>query len=259
MSLQSSLRANTTFVANLGLVQALIYKYRRAVSRRDGTQPYFLLYSKYAKHPVRCRPNTSDVEVFKQIFAWREYRCLDDVHDASLIIDCGANVGYSAVYFLTRYPNARVIAVEPDPDNFAVLNANVAPYGDRCRTVCAGVWSSTAGLVMSEEKLGQNLEWARTVRTAKPGEKPTITAVDIGGLLAGSGAERISILKIDIEGSEAEVFSSNYAHWLNRVDNLVIELHGPRCKQIFAAAIEPSRFAVSQCDELTVCKKAANP
>ncbi len=120
MGLRSSLQANATFVANLGLVQALIYKYRRAVSRRDGTRPYFLLYSKYAKHPVRCRPNTSDVEVFKQIFAWREYRCLDDVHDASLIIDCGANVGYSAVYFLTRYPNARVIAVEPDADNFSV-------------------------------------------------------------------------------------------------------------------------------------------
>ena len=256
MSLRSSLRANAKFVANLGLVQTLIYKHRRAVYRRDGTRPYFLLHSKYAKHPVRCRPNTSDVEVFKQIFAWREYRCVDDVHDASLIIDCGANVGYSAVYFLTRYPNARVIAVEPDADNFLMLNANVAPYGDRCRTVCSGVWSSTAGLVMSEATLGQNLEWARTVRTANPGEKPMMTAVDIGGLLAESGADRISILKIDIEGSEAEVFSSNYADWLDRVDNLVIELHGPRCRQIFEAAIGPSGFAVSQCDELTVCKKA---
>jgi len=76
------------------------------------------------------------------LFGFREYRCLKEVHDASLIVDCGANVGYSTVYFLTRYPRAKVIAVDPDPDNYALLEANVAPYGARCRPIRSAVWSS---------------------------------------------------------------------------------------------------------------------
>jgi FkbM family methyltransferase len=255
MNLAASINTNLMLLRNLGLAQAMLYKYRRAFSRNVGDTPFYYLYSKHAQHPVRCRPNTSDIDVFKQIFGGREYRCLDDVHEAKLIIDCGANVGYSTVYFLTRYPNATVIAVEPDPENFALLQANIAPYGQRCRAICSGVWSSNAGLVISEAPFGDGREWARTVREVRPGEAPMMKAVDIGGLLEESGEPRISILKIDIEGSEAEVFASNHRQWLDRVDNLVIELHGARCKEIFMGAMKGSTFTMAECDELTVCTR----
>jgi FkbM family methyltransferase len=255
MTLHASIKYNATLVANLGVLPAVIFKYQDLRHRRARAGPPYVLYSRHARHPMRCRPNTSDVDVFQQIFGFREYRCLDNVRDASLIIDCGANVGYSTAYFLTRYPRAKVIAVEPDPDNFAVLEANVAPYGARCRAIRSAVWSSKTGLVMNEEPFGDGREWARTVRPIRAGEAPLMTAVDIGTLLEESGMDRISIMKIDIEGAEAEVFSANYERWLHRVDNLVIELHGERCKRVFAQAIEHAGFTVSECDELTVCKK----
>jgi FkbM family methyltransferase len=256
MNLQSRLLHKLGSARNLGFVPSCVYAFQKLRQSQIRGKSPFRLYTRYAKYPLQCRANTSDAKVFSQIFAGREYRCLDEVRDASLIIDCGANVGYSAAYFLTRYPRAEVIAVEPDPENFATMQANVAAYGPRCRTVCSGIWSHRAGLVLSDEQLGDGLEWARTVRPAAPGQVATMQAVDIGGLLAESGHERISILKIDIEGSEAAVFSSNYEEWLDRVDNLVIELHGPRCKAIFADAIKGAGFVTSQCDELTVCKRA---
>jgi FkbM family methyltransferase len=256
MTLHASFKHNATLVANLGLLPAIVFKYQDLRHRRAGSGAPYVLYSRYARHPMRCRPNTSDVDVFQQIFGFREYRCLDEVRDASLIVDCGANVGYSTVYFLTRYPRAKVIAVEPDPGNCAVLAANVAPYGARCRAIASAVWSSKAGLVMGEERFGDGREWARTVRPNRPGETPLMTAVDIGTLLDESGMDRISILKIDIEGAEAEVFSANCERWLQRVDNLVIELHGERCRRIFAEAITHAGFTISECDELTVCRKA---
>lgn len=251
-----NLQQKVISVGNLGLLPAAFYAFQRVRhARRPASASPFRLYTRYARHPLQCRPGTSDVHVFSQIFAGREYRCLDDVAAARLIVDCGANVGYSAAYFLTRYPQAELIAIEPDPMNFGLLEANIAPYGSRCRCICSGVWSHTTGLVISEESCGDNKEWARTVRPAKDHETPGMMAVDIGTLLAESGHERISILKVDIEGSEAEVFSTNYAHWLERVDNLVIELHGPRCKTIFAHAIKDAGFIVTKCDELTVCRR----
>src|SRR5262249_55545666 len=152
-------------------------------------------------------------------------------------------------------PQAQLIAVEPDPGNYAALQANVAPYGPRCRTICSGVWSHHIGLVLSEEPFSDGREWARTVRPARDTETPLMVAVDIASLLKESQHPRISILKIDIEGSEAALFSENCQEWLPKVDNLVIELHGSKCRTIFTEAIKNYGFTVSRCDELTVCKR----
>jgi hypothetical protein len=85
-----------------------------------------------------------------------------------------------------------------------------------------------------------------------------MVATDIGSLLAGSGHERISILKMDVEGAEAEIFSQP-CDWLDRVDALVIELHGPPHfpdgATPFHAAMEGRGFELSRAGELTVCRR----
>lgn len=245
-------------IAALGMGRWLVFKLRKLQSRfaRAGTE--LRVSTPLARHPLVFRAGTSDGNVFSQIFLHREYRCLDDVAHADLIIDGGANVGYSSAYFLTRYPEARLVAIEPDPDNFAVLARNLAPYGDRCTLVQGALWSSASGVVITSPPPGQRLEWAVKVRSAGPDETATIPTVDVASLLRDAAADRISILKIDIEGSEREVFApdADARTWLARVDNLVIELHGPKCRQIFMDAIDGFGFEVSTCEELTVCQRA---
>jgi FkbM family methyltransferase len=243
-------------VQSLGLAATAVYAAQKLRFRLGPPKtPFVWLLSKQARHPLRCRPGTSDIAVFGQIFRDLEYRCLDDIGDPGLVIDCGANVGYSSAYFLSRFPNAKVIAVEPDAANFAVLEANVAPYGDRCEVLNTGLWSHPTGLVMSEQAWGDGREWARTVRVARPREAPAMTATDVGTLLAGSGFDRISILKVDIEGSESVVFASNYESWIGKVDNMVIELHGEREREVVLGAIAAERFETSTSGELFVCKR----
>jgi FkbM family methyltransferase len=253
--LSSKLKQYKRALSNLGVWPFIFYKFRTFANRIGKTEGSYVLYSKHAKFPLDCRANTSDRDVFDQIFLNREYRCLDDVHEARLIIDCGAYVGYSASYLLTRFPNAYLIAVEPDPENFAILKTNLAPYKNTCRAICSAVWSKPVGLVVSEVPFGDGREWARTVREARPDEKPTMTGVNIGTLLNNSGFDRISILKIDIEGAESNVFSSDYESWIEKVDNLVIELHSEGCGAAFRKAISGIDFDISECDELTVCKR----
>lgn len=216
----------------------------------------FDLTARYAKHPLQCRAGTSDIDVFKHIYVLREYEYLDDLQTAGLMIDCGANVGMSTSYFLSRFPDARVVAVEPDPGNFHQLQHNTRLYGDRVHAVNAGVWSKSVGLKFIKNDQGDGRAWAVTVGEAGPDERADIQAVGVLDLLEQSGHSRIALLKIDIEGSEKALFSENAGDWLGRVDNLVIELHGDACERVFYEAIKPYSFDVIQSGGVVICKSA---
>lgn len=245
----------------LGMPGAVLLSLQRERLRFLPRNALLTLTSREAKHPLRCRAQTSDLKVFKQIFVEREYACLDDVAAAALVIDGGANVGYSSAYFLSRFPSADLVAVEPDPDNFALLLRNLAPYGSRARAMRAALWSHPTGLVPEAEPYRDSAEWARQVRECRPGETPSLRAVDVAGLLRESGHERISILKLDIEGAEAVVFGSHYEGWIDRVDNIVVEIHDDSSFGNATAALQRAiagrGFAQSQWGELTVLRRGA--
>lgn len=85
------------------------------------------------------------------------------------------------------------------------------------------------------------------------GEQPDVKAVSVGQLLADSGLDRISILKMDIERSEIQVFKDSYVEWLDKCDVIVIELHDQVCEEVFHCAIGHGTFDISRSGELTVC------
>ncbi len=244
------------YLRNLGPAGFARYAAYRTLKNSNLIRAPYRLYSRYTKFPVWCRPGTSDIVMYGEIICHRAFRCLDGVRDAELILDCGANAGYSSAYFLSRYPGATVIAVEPDPDNFELLQRNLSPYVGRYQAINSAIWSHPTGVVLSEDSLGLGNECARTVRPVRAGEHPTMTTLDIGTILDRSGYERISILKMDIEGAERIVFNSNCEHWLSRVDNMVIDLENAECEQAFEKAIAHEHFHVFACDCQRVCLRS---
>lgn len=234
----------STALKNLGLPSFLNFEFKKRV-RQSGS---FSLTSKKLDFPVNARPQTSDLGVFYQIFVFDEYRCLADLRSPSLIIDLGANVGYSSAYFLSHFPTCSVIAVEPEPSNFTALRSNVSRYGDRVTTMEAAVWPKMERITLDHP--GQGDEWGVRVKPCTDGTVKTVTVPE---LLRMSGHKRISLLKIDIEGAEIELFKSGAEEWLDKVDNIVIELHGDEATEIFHQAIGAKAFSISNCDELTVC------
>src|ERR1700730_1909753 len=231
---------------NLGLIHFLRFEYQK---RSTHTRP-FNLTSKKLDFPVHARPRSSDMEVFSQIFFFHEYRCLSELRSPKLIVDLGANVGYASAYFLTRFRDCSVIAVEPDPDNFIALQKNLTPYsGNRVKTIRAAVWPRSERLQLDLTHAGQGQEWGVRVKPSEVGTKQTVT---IPELLKASAQDRISLLKVDIEGAETELFASG-TEWLDKVDNIVIELHNEAAHKTFFNAIDKSRFSISTCDELTIC------
>lgn len=254
-ALRRAWSAQRSLAGELGWPQSLYYRLHCLCEGRIGRRPLSPLWSRCSRYPLWYRPGTTDLCVFHQIFVWREYRCLDylDPRSVGLVIDCGAYAGYSSAYFLTRFPDCRVVALEPDEGNHALALRNLSPYGDRVRLVRAGVWSEPAALEIDDVPFGDGREWARHLRPAGP-EGSSLRGMTVGSLLDGAACDRVSIVKVDIEGSEIQVFAGDNA-WLDRVDILVIELHGPECEAALLRAVAGRGFVFSQCFELTICRR----
>jgi FkbM family methyltransferase len=231
-------------------------RYFIARSRMRGANDAVLFSCPLVAVPLRVRPGTSDLAVFDEVLVEHEFDFLDKVTDARMIVDCGANVGYASALFLSRNPNAKLIAVEPDPDNFDALQANLAPFGERVELIRKAIWSHPARLRIDETPYRDGREWTRQVRECRPDEHSDLEAIDLAAVVKRAGKERISLLKMDIEGAEVLVFTATNMAWLDRVDRLVIELHDDshfgKGTEVFLRAMALEPFAITTHGSLTM-------
>jgi FkbM family methyltransferase len=203
-------------------------------------------------HPVYCRRGGSDPWVARQVFVLNEYECVPRANDVQYIIDCGANIGCASHYFLSHFPNARVLAVEPDRGNMRVCQQTLSPFGARASFVQAGVWSSEAPMIVTRGSFRDGNEWSFQVRPCADHETCDFRATTLPSLMKSAGFPYVDILKIDIEAAEYEVFSNGPLEWLEKVRYLVIELHDEPCERAVFNAVERFQPNVLRNGELTV-------
>lgn len=131
------------------------------------------------------------------------YRAIVESGKRPLIVDCGANIGASSVWFKMKYPHATVIAIEPAPDNAAMMRRNFAAFSGIV-PVQAGIGSQAGSLFLQDDGGGA---WGyRTVETQTQTEVQIKTVDDI--LREFKSEQDIPfILKIDIEGAEEDLFN----------------------------------------------------
>jgi FkbM family methyltransferase len=213
------------------------------------------------RFPIWMRRGTSDIHVFHQVFLDKQYEFPIGIERdrVGLVVDCGANVGYTSVFMLKKFPNAHVIALEPDPDNFEICRKNLEPYGSRVELIRRGVWSREVSLKIVRPE-GPEFEWGIYLVEAAPDEAPDVRTTTISAILERSGLPAIDLLKIDVEGAEEVIFAED-CHWLARVKNIAIELHGEApgrrtstaCAEAFFRAMDGYRYDLGASGEHTVC------
>jgi FkbM family methyltransferase len=140
-----------------------------------------------------------------------------------LIVDCGGNVGLSSLWFAHTFPKARIVVVEPDQRNFAVLTKNLSPVASRVRAVNGGVWGHSGILHITNPDAGFA---SFMLAEPQPGVAPpanAIRAYSVADLMREGGSEEIFIAKVDIEGAQEVLFAEN-TDWVARTDVLMIEL-----------------------------------
>ena len=172
------------------------------------------------------------------------------------ILDGGANIGDETTRFLLHHPTAEVTAVEPEGSNFELLRKNV-DHLDRTLCVHGGLWPVKTHL---EVIPGNSQEGFRVVETTKT-DGP-VAAFTIPELMERRGWDSIDVLKLDIEGSEFELFSRGTEDWLDRVKVLIFEVPDndrPGSTQKIYEALGERRFDTFHCGEDLVLIRSDSP
>lgn len=190
--------------------------------------------------PLAMRTGTTDRTTFEQIFIDEQYD-LSLVVSPRLIIDAGANIGYTAAIFAARFPDAAVVAIEPEAENFALLERNTRVYPNVRRLKCA-LWPRETRLIIENPEDDTNAFRVREDPLAAEG----IAAVTPAGVMAAANASEIDLLKLDVEGAEKELFeAADCGFWLLRTHVLMVELHErlrPGAQRAFEQAMSRHAF-----------------
>lgn len=148
-----------------------------------------------------------------------------------VIIDCGANIGLSVLFFKLKYSKSKVIAFEPDPEIFGVLQKNIKEAGlDDVILYNKAVW-------IRDEKLSFQADHADGGRIQSTyNGKTLVEGIDFNAFLQKQ--KHIDMLKIDIEGAESEVLAKCFPA-ISKADKIFFEYHSSRnVKQVLGCILE---------------------
>ena len=185
-----------------------------------------------------------ELQVLRDIVLDEEYAL--PAGDARTVLDLGANIGLASAWFRARYPDARVIAVEPDPETFAKLERNLG--GEDGVTLVQGAVAGESGEVELFRPAGYSIA-SSLGSAAEPGaETARVRAWSLDDLCREHGIDELDLLKIDVEGAELDVLEGFSG--LGRVRTIVGEVHprlmGKSAEALFARLDD---FVVERVDE----------
>ncbi|HNP32568.1 MAG TPA: FkbM family methyltransferase [Flavobacterium sp.] len=208
---------------------------------------------------LRKRPS-SDLNVFSQIYQYKEYQPLVETfqehfpNDQCLnIIDAGSNIGLTSVYLSRHFPNSNFITIEPDTSNFESVEYNLKANSIKnVVKIKGGLWSKNANLKLVND-FRDKKDWSIRVEETK--ESGDLKAFSIPYLMKEHKLEKIDILKIDIEGSEKEVFTGidTDVSFLAKTKCIAIEIHDEfDCRSDINDILTNYNFKFFNSGELTI-------
>lgn len=187
--------------------------------------------------PIHYRPGTSDPALIYSILLKQgrksEYWVPESL-DPAVILDIGANIGISSMYFAERFPRARIYAFEPVPENVALLSRNVVRRPQvHVSPVALGGRNGTIEMLSSDSP--RNFGGFSFYRQGSdPSRKIAVRMQDVNTALRELGVGRVDLIKIDTEGSEYEILTAFDENMLRSVKWIMGELHGEKDFELLA-------------------------
>ena len=185
---------------------------------------------------IFVRTKTHDLVIAAEFLDKRPW---DDLHidPTSAIIDAGANIGASTLYLAHLWPDSKIIALEPERENFLLLVKNTRNLKS---VVClqAALWHESSNMKL-RDRTGGTIAFTIADTNEKEAETgQTVECVTIDAICSKYGIQSIGFLKLDIEGAEKSVLEHS-AGWIGRVEIVGAELHDqfvPGCERAFESA-----------------------
>src|SRR5262245_60160086 len=212
------------------------------MSNRPGPEQLVALRS--LQHPFLVRPGREDVSVLVSNVFREEYGQFTDAFRPKAILDAGAYIGDTAAYFLTRFRDANVIALEPSDESYYQASRNLAPYGERVRLMKQALWNTKTTLRFSGSETAASISAMGT----------TVETETVPSLMRRFNLRTIDLLKLDIEGAEATVIQSGAGGWLRAVKMILVEIHGPDIERAILPLLSAEGFACHRYRSLWYCR-----
>ncbi|HXA00494.1 MAG TPA: FkbM family methyltransferase, partial [Cytophagaceae bacterium] len=206
---------------------------------------------------IALRVKSSDFLVLKQIFINQEYFSIVTILNKynikpSVIIDCGANIGLTSLYLKNQYPLTTIICIEPDRSNVSSIRENILLNNYKGLSVLEkGIWKENKILYLHSD-FRDGRDWAYTLNeNISPIKIETVT---IANLISLFNIREIDFLKIDIEGSEKELFlDKEIENWLSITNVIAIEIHDEfNCRADILSILAQFDFEISYSGELVI-------
>lgn len=200
---------------------------------------------------ILLRNKTSDINIFHQIFIALElnYPIKSNVRS---ILDCGANIGLASLFFKRKFPEARIIAVEPAADNLNILQRNLNGFSD-IWVVAAGVYGKDCDLFIVD--IGQRQDSYQLSKSKESGKiMGIIPCKTIATLIREYELNDIDLVKIDIEGAEKSVFLNDDIKWHDDLQYCFVEIHNTLHSSLSSLIVErlPKGTHIEQYGEYTI-------
>lgn len=175
----------------------------------------------YCNAQVTLRPFAGDIFVLFEVLMDQCYNIPDVMLDpgkVGVILDCGANIGIASLFLASRYPNAHIYSIEPNSENFELLRRNTNSMPSIVPIHGAIVGCPRKSVHLTADKAA----WGNAITEKKVG--PEVPAFTIDQICNNYQLSRVDLLKMDIEGTEKEIFANG--SFMRRVSFVIIELHG---------------------------------
>lgn len=189
---------------------------------------YLFEYEKLTFY-IRNRSH-SDYKVFVQIFKHKEYEIIVNlltqngfIKDEFIMLDVGANIGLTSMYFARIFNNHQIYCVEPSGENINILKKNVElnkfNFGIYQKAIC-----ERSGLKFDiSNNFRDNKDWSLTTSESDTGE---IEGITINEIINQNKLSFITFLKIDVEGAERFIFEENVDLSYLRITKIIsVEIH----------------------------------
>lgn len=179
---------------------------------------------------IYLRNIPSDRQVFFQIFI-KDDLAVKYREPPKIILDGGANIGMATLYFKSKYPKAKIIAVEPEGSNFELLLKNTKRFSD-VSCLNKGIWNKTCRLQIIDDGNGNDSFTTKELQENELADV-AIDAITIADIIKEHQLTELDLVKLDIEGSERNVFEKDFTEWLSKTKEIIVEIHPhlhPECE-----------------------------
>jgi FkbM family methyltransferase len=223
-------------IKNFGMKRALKQYVKLFIKNILLGEHYVMIKVPDSNFYLTMRPTLADLETYRYVFMKQEYEY--DYTDAEYIIDAGAHIGLVSTFFSLKYPEAKILSIEPEDTNYQLLVTNTKRFPN-IKPIKAALWSHKTFVNILNSDVA---DWEYRVAAAQ--NNSGITAITVEDAMSDLGAEHIDILKIDIEGAEIEVFKTSNS-WIDRIKSIILETHDrfrPGCTQAVETAITGRNF-----------------